>query len=41
MASDTQMNKDRCHIFNCYLTHDITVTALCKQFDRSRKWFYK
>ena len=41
MTSDTQMYKDRCHIFNYYFTNSITVTELCKRFGRSRTWFYK
>lgn len=41
MTSDTQMYKDRCHIFNYYFTNTLTVTELCKRFGRSRMWFYK
>ncbi|MCD6308412.1 MAG: hypothetical protein J7M24_05395, partial [Candidatus Latescibacteria bacterium] len=36
MTSDTQMYKDRCHIFNYFFTNDISVTALCGQYGRSR-----
>ena len=36
MTSDTQMYKDRCHIFNYFFTNDISVTALCIQYGRSR-----
>jgi len=41
MTSDTQMYKDRCHIFKYYFSHKISVKELCKLFDRSRTWFYK
>ena len=41
MTSDTQMYVDRCHIFNYYFSHSISVTKLCEQFNRSRTWFYK
>ncbi len=41
MTSDTQMYVDRCHIFNYYFLHSISVTKLCEQFNRSRTWFYK
>ena len=41
MTSDTQMYKDRRHIINYYLNNEITVTALCQLFGRSRTWFYK
>ena len=41
MTSDTQMHKDRCHIFNYYFRNDISVTSLCTQFGRSRTWYYK
>jgi len=41
MTSDTQMYEDRCHIFNYYFSKSISVTKLCKRFNRSRTWFYK
>ncbi|MFC1477025.1 IS481 family transposase [candidate division KSB1 bacterium] len=41
MTSDTQMYIDRRYIIKYYLTHRITVTALCERFNRSRTWFYK
>jgi len=41
MTSDTQMYKDRSHIINYYLQNDISVTALCTLFGRSRAWFYR
>ena len=41
MTSDTQMYVDRCHIFNYYFSHSISVTDLCERFFRSRTWFYK
>ena len=41
MTSDTQMYEDRCHIFNYFFTHQLSVTELCKLFNRSRTWFYK
>ena len=41
MTSDTQMYRDRLHIIKYFLNHPISVTALCKQFNRSRTWFYK
>ncbi|MFC1560957.1 helix-turn-helix domain-containing protein [Candidatus Latescibacterota bacterium] len=41
MTSDTQMYKDRYHIFNYFFTHRLSVTELCKLFNRSQTWFYK
>ncbi|MCP4588160.1 IS481 family transposase [Pseudoalteromonas sp.] len=41
MTSDTQMYIDREHIIKYYLNNRISVTQLCKQFNRSRTWFYK
>ncbi len=41
MTSDTQMYEDRRHIFKYYFTNKLTVTKLCKLFNRSRSWFYK
>ncbi len=41
MTSDTQMYEDRCHVFNYFFTHQLSVTELCKIFNRSRTWFYK
>ena len=41
MTSDTQMYEDRCHIFNYFFSHSISVMDLCKLFNRSRTWFYK
>ena len=41
MTSDTQMYEDRCHIFNYYFSHKISVVELCTFFNRSRTWFYK
>lgn len=41
MTSDTQMYRDRLHIIKYYLNHRISVTVLCKRFNRSRTWFYK
>jgi len=41
MTSDTQMYRDRLHIIKYFLNHPISVIALCKQFNRSRTWFYK
>lgn len=41
MTSDTQMYEDRCHIFNYFFTHRLSVTELCNLFNRSRTWFYK
>ena len=41
MTSDTQIYKDRLHIIKYYLNNDISVIKLCKQFNRSRTWFYK
>lgn len=41
MTSDTQMYEDRCYMFNYFFTHRLSVTELCKIFNRSRTWFYK
>lgn len=41
MTSDTQMYEDRCHIFNYFFNNRLSVTELCKLFNRSRTWFYK
>lgn len=41
MTSDNQMYLDRLHIIKYYLNHRISITALCRQFNRSRTWFYK
>ncbi len=41
MTSDYQMYKDRLHIIKYFLENHISVTALCKLFNRSRTWFYK
>ena len=41
MTSNTQMYVDRLHIIKYYLNHRISVTSLCKRFNRSRTWFYK
>ena len=41
MTSDTQMYKDRCHIFKTYFSSPMTVNELCERFGRSRTWFYK
>jgi len=41
MTSDIQMYKDRLHIIKYYLDNKINVKKLCKQFNRSRTWFYK
>lgn len=41
MTSDTQMYKDRCHLFKTYFSSSMTVTELCERFGRSRTWFYK
>lgn len=41
MTSDTQMYVDRCHIFNYFFSHSLSVSKVCKQFNRSRTWFYK
>ncbi len=41
MTSDTQMYEDRLHIFKYYFENKLTVTELCKLFNRSRTWFYK
>jgi len=41
MTSDTQIYKDRLHIIKYYLNNDINVVNLCKQFNRSRTWYYK
>ena len=41
MTSDTQMYKDRCHIFKTYFLSSMTVMELCERFGGSRTWFYK
>jgi len=41
MTSDTQMFKDRYHIFKTYFSSSMTVTEVCERFGRSRTWFYK
>ena len=41
MTSDTQMYEDRCHSFNYFFDNRLSVTKLCKLFNRSRTWFYK
>lgn len=41
MTSDTQMYEDRRHIFKYYFENKLTVTELCKLFNRSRTWYYK
>ena len=41
MTSDIQIYKDRLHIIKYYLDNEISVQKLCKQFNRSRTWFYK
>jgi len=41
MTSDNQIYKDRLHIIKYYMKNKIKVTKLCKQFNRSRTWFYK
>ncbi len=41
MTNDTQMYKDRLHIIKYYLENRISVKDICKQFNRSRTWFYK
>ena len=41
MTSDTLMYHDRCHIFKTYFSSCMTVTELCRRFNRSRTWFYK
>lgn len=41
MTSDTQIYKDRLNIVKYFHNNEITVTKLCKQFNRSRTWFYK
>ncbi len=41
MTSDTQMYRDRCHIFKTYFSSSMTVAELCKRFGRSRTWYYK
>ena len=41
MTSDTQMYEDRRHIFKHYFSNKLTVTELCKRFNRSRTWYYK
>lgn len=41
MTSDAQIYKDRLNIIKYYRNNKISVTKLCKQFNRSRTWFYK
>lgn len=41
MTSDNQMYKDRLHIIKYFLENQLTVTEVCKLFNRSRTWFYK
>jgi len=41
MTNDTQIYKDRLYIIKYYLNNKISVIKLCKQFNRSRTWFYK
>lgn len=41
MTSDTLMYEDRCHVFNYFFSHSISVIDLCKRYNRSRTWFYK
>ncbi len=41
MTSDTLMYHDRCHIFKTYYSSSMTMTELCRRFNRSRTWFYK
>ena len=41
MTSDNQMYEHRCHIFNYFFSHSLSVMDLCKLFHRSRTWFYK
>ncbi len=41
MTSDTQMYKDRCHIFKTFFSSSMTVREVCERFGRSRTWFYK
>lgn len=41
MTSDTQIYEDRLNIVKYYHSNKISVTKLCKQFNRSRTWFYK
>lgn len=41
MTNDNQMYIDRLHIIKYYLNNRISVTVLCKRFNRSRTWFYK
>lgn len=41
MTSDSLMYEDRCHIFNYFFSHSISVTSLCKRYNRSRTWFYR
>jgi len=41
MTSDAQIYKDRLYIIKYYLNNKISVKKLCKQFNRSRTWFYK
>lgn len=41
MTSDELVYRDRLNVFNYYLGNDISVTDLCKKFNRSRTWFYR
>jgi transposase InsO family protein len=41
MTSDTQIYKDRLYIIKYYIQNKMSVKKLCKQFNRSRTWFYK
>lgn len=41
MTSDTQIYEDRLNIVKYYQNKEISVTKLCKRFNRSRTWFYK
>ena len=41
MTSDAQMYEDRFHIINYFFSQQLSVTELCKIFNRSRTWFYK
>ena len=34
------MYSDRLHIIKYYLKHRISVTLLCRRFNRLRTWFY-
>jgi transposase InsO family protein len=41
MTSDTQMYKDRCHIFKTFFSSSMTLMEVCERFGRSRTWYYK